>query len=65
MMRLSPKVRARLAERLICSLDGEEDADAKELWAAEVQRRDEEVRMGTVKGIPATAVFRKARSALR
>jgi len=31
MMRLSLKVRARLAERLISSLDGDEDAESDEL----------------------------------
>ena len=64
-MRLAPKDRARLAELLISSLDRDEDADAEELWAAEVQRRDEDFRSGRVKGIPATAVFRKARSGIR
>jgi putative addiction module component (TIGR02574 family) len=65
LMRLAPKIRARLAELLISSLDKDEDADVEELWAAEVQRRDDELRSGQVKGIAAAAVFRKARSAIR
>jgi len=64
-MRLSPCVRRRLAERLIASLDGEKHADAEELWAEEVERRDDDFRSSRVKGVPATTVFRKARSALR
>jgi putative addiction module component (TIGR02574 family) len=65
-MRLSTRARARLAERLPASLDDEPaDPNAGKLWAAEAQRRAEELASGKVKGTPATTVFRKARSALR
>ncbi len=63
-MRVSTKVRARLAERLLSSPDGDQDASAEELWAAEVQRRDDEFNSGRVKGISAATVFRKARSVI-
>jgi putative addiction module component (TIGR02574 family) len=65
-MRLPVRSRARLAERLLASLDDEPaDPDAEKLWADEAQRRAEEIASGRVKGIPAGKVLRKARAALR
>lgn len=64
-LKLPPRDRARLAERLISSLDDKEDADAEKLWVREAERRLDELRAGKVKGRPAASVFRKARSALR
>jgi len=40
-MRLSAAERARLIERLIASLDT--DPDVEEAWAAEVERRNDEI----------------------
>ena len=43
-MRLPVRLRARLAEQLIASLDQEPvDADAETLWTVEAQRRAEEL----------------------
>ncbi len=64
-LNLPPKERARLAERLIASLDAESDADAEQLWLEEAERRLDELESGKVSGIPAEEVFRKARSTLR
>jgi putative addiction module component (TIGR02574 family) len=64
-LKLSPRERARLAERLILSLDDEVDADAEGAWVIEAERRLEELRTGGVKGKSAASVFRKARAALR
>ncbi len=65
-MRLPARARARLAERLLASLDEEPaDPDAEKLWVAEAQRRAEEIASGKVKGVPAGKVLRKARAALR
>jgi putative addiction module component (TIGR02574 family) len=64
-LKLSPRERARLAQRLISSLDQHVDADAEELWLREAERRLGEIRSGKVNAIPATKVIRKARSALR
>ena len=63
-LKLSPRARARLAERLISSLDEETDADAEKLWVDEAERRLDELRTGRVKGRSAASVFRKARSTL-
>ncbi|HVN63357.1 MAG TPA: addiction module protein [Candidatus Binataceae bacterium] len=64
-MRLPPRSRARLAERLLASLDEPVDPDAADLWVAEAERRAEELAAGKVKGIPAEKVLRRARAALR
>jgi putative addiction module component (TIGR02574 family) len=64
-MKLSARERARLAERLISSLDDEEDADAEAAWIREGERRLDELRSGKVKGKTAASVFRKARAAVR
>jgi putative addiction module component (TIGR02574 family) len=64
-LKLPPRERARLAERLISSLDDQVDLDSDELWAEEAERRLEELRSGAVKSRSAENVFRKARSTLR
>ncbi len=65
-MPLPTRSRARLAERLIASLEqGPADPDAEMLWAAEAQWREEELASGKVNGIPAETVLAKARAALR
>jgi putative addiction module component (TIGR02574 family) len=64
-LKLSRRERARLAQRLISSLDREIDADAEKLWLEEAERRLAELKSGKVAGIPAEKVVRKARSALR
>ena len=64
-MKLSARERARLAERLISSLDDEVDVDAEAVWIREGERRLDELRSGKVKGRSAAAVLRRARAAIR
>jgi len=64
-LKLSRSERARLAQRLISSLDQELDPDAEKLWLREAERRLAELKSGKVAGIPAAKVIRKARSMLR
>ena len=64
-LRLSRRERARLAQRLISSLDQEVDANVEKLWLQEAERRLGELTSGKVAGIPAAKVIRKARSTLR
>jgi len=45
-LKLSRRARARLAQRLISSLDQEMDADAEKLWLAEAERRLGELKSG-------------------
>lgn len=51
--------RARLAERLIASLD--ENAEVEEAWAAEIKRRLDSIDRGEVELIPAEDVIAEAR----
>jgi putative addiction module component (TIGR02574 family) len=64
-LKLSRRERARLAQRLISSLDQEVDADAERLWLAEAERRLADLKSGKVAAIPAARVIRKVRAALR
>ena len=64
-LKLPRSARARLAQRLISSLDQEVDADTEKLWLQEAERRLQEIKSGKVSGIPAEKVIRKARSTLR
>jgi len=65
-LRLPARSRARLAERLLASLD-EEPADpaAGKLWVAEAERRAEDLASAKVKGVAAAKVLKRARAALR
>ena len=60
---LPPDGRARLAERLLASL--EDDAEITAAWVAEAQRRNAEIESGQVATISAEEVFAKARAKLR
>ena len=64
-LKLSRRERARLAQRLISSLDQEVDADAERLWLAEAERRLADLKSGKVAAIAAERVIRKVRAALR
>ena len=55
--------RARLAERLIASLD--EDSEIERAWAEEIERRVAELRSGKVKPIPGEQVFDELEDLLR
>ncbi len=64
-LELPPHQRARLAQRLIESLDedaAEDPAAVERAWEEEIQRRLEEHRTGTVRTVPAADVFAEARS---
>jgi putative addiction module component (TIGR02574 family) len=64
-LKLPRRERARLAQRLISSLDPDVDADVDKLWLQEAERRLAELKSRKVPGTPAEKVLRKARSALR
>ena len=64
-LRLPRKARARLALRLISSLDPQVDTDVDELWLQEPEHRLRELKSRMVAAIPAEKVIRKARAALR
>ena len=60
LLKLPMADRARLAERLIASLD--EDAEVEAAWLAEVLRRDEELQSGAVQGIPVEDALKSIRA---
>jgi putative addiction module component (TIGR02574 family) len=64
-LKLPRRERARLAQRLLSSLDPKADGDVEKLWLREAERRLGELKSGKVAGIPAEKVVRKARSTLR
>lgn len=57
--------RAKLAERLLQSLDGLSEAEIEQLWLDEAERRLEDYRAGRSEGIPAEEVFREAEDLIR
>ncbi len=64
-LQLSSKDRARLAERLISSLDARVDSEAEALWLDEAEGRLGELESGETQTSPADQVFAKARSTSR
>ncbi|HKA53594.1 MAG TPA: addiction module protein [Candidatus Binatia bacterium] len=63
-LKLNPNARARLAEKLLQSLEALSDAENEKLWAEEAQRRHQELETGTVVGRSAEEVLREARARL-
>lgn len=63
-MKLDSKSRARLAERLILSLDRESEAEIERLWILEAQRRVAEIREGRAVMVPHATVLRRVRREL-
>jgi putative addiction module component (TIGR02574 family) len=61
---LPSEARARLADRLVESLDPTEDEAMRELWAAEAIRRLDEVRSGRVKTISGEEGLARVRRAV-
>lgn len=62
-LKLNTSERARLAQRLIASLD--QDAEIEEAWAVEVERRIAEIESGRVQMIPAQDAIARARESLK
>jgi hypothetical protein len=64
-LKLAPQDRARLAEKLLHSLENLSDKENAELWAEEAQRRDVAWDEDPAIGRPATDVLRDARARLK
>ena len=63
-LKLTPTARARLAAKLLESLEALSDEENLRLWAEEAQRRDKAWEATGAAGHPAEEVFRDARSRL-
>ena len=61
---LPPDSRAMLAEHLLDSLNGEDQKRIDALWAAEAERRDQEIEDGTVTAIPGEEVMDRMRASI-
>jgi putative addiction module component (TIGR02574 family) len=61
-LKLDPKARARLAQKLLGSLEELSEEECAQLWAQEAQRRDAQMDAEPESGRPADDVFREARS---
>ncbi len=59
---LDPRSRARLAERLLESLESLSPDENARIWAEEAQRRADALDSDTLSSRPADAVFREARA---
>jgi putative addiction module component (TIGR02574 family) len=64
-MSLDARDRARLAEKLLESLDTLSQEEADRLWADEAERRLSEYRAGRMRAVPADEVVRKAQRLMR
>jgi broad specificity phosphatase PhoE len=64
-LKLDPKARARLAERLLESLEALSDQENERLWAEEAERRDAEWDAAPGTARPAVDVLRDARTKLK
>ena len=61
-LKLKPEARARLAERLLDSLEDLSDEENARVWAEEAERRAASWDVSPDSGRPAAAVFRDAKS---
>lgn len=64
-LKLDPKSRARLAGKLLESLENLSDEENARLWAEEAQRRDGEMDAHPDSGATPKDVFREARAKLK
>jgi hypothetical protein len=66
---LSREERGKLAERLLASLEGEEDLEDPEIveraWIDEVKRRQERFIRGEIREVPADEALARVRAGLR
>jgi len=64
-VKLPEKDRVRAVERLLNSLEPEEEQDVDTAWAAEIEHRSREIREGTVRLLPWKTVKSRARKLAR
>ena len=64
-LRLSPEDRAKLAQKLLLSLDALSEEELEHAWLTEADRRARELDRGEVQPIPAEEVRQKAKALLR
>ena len=65
LLKLDANSRAKLASKLLSSLDELSDTENEQLWAEEAIRRHKEMARGRAKSKSAEAVFRYAQARLK
>ena len=63
-MRLGIEGRARLAQKLLLSLDVPSEEENLHLWVIEAERRLRDLLTGKAKELPAEEAFRRARASI-
>ncbi len=63
-LRLNPASRARLAKKLLNSLDALSEAEVERLWVEEAERRNDQIERGVVEARRAEDVILDARARL-
>lgn len=58
-LQLQPAARAQLTHALVQSLASLPEAEVAIIWVAEAERRDAEMDLGQVQGVPGDEVFRR------
>lgn len=64
-MMLPSESRARLADLLVESLEGDDLGRIEQLWITEAKRRRDEVRSGNVETVPGEVALRQVRDSVR
>ena len=64
-LKLDPKARARLAGKLLESLENLSEEENARLWVEEARRRDTDMDAHPDSSVPANDVFRAARAKLK
>lgn len=64
-LKLDPRSRAEVANRLLESLDELSEVELEAMWLEEAERRDRALDRGELKAIPAETVFADIRSRLK
>ncbi len=65
LMQLSVEYQVWLAQSLLESLYGKDEADLTKLWLDDVRRRDNEIKNGAASCLPADQVLQKIREQLQ
>ena len=60
-IKLPPASRALLADKLVQSLESEDEGEIQQLWSSEAIRRRDEIRSGQVQPIPGEQVIDEVR----
>ncbi|MFP5304208.1 MAG: addiction module protein [Gammaproteobacteria bacterium] len=65
LLRMPAPKRARVAQKLLISLENLSEAELDQLWLDEAERRAADIDSGKVKLVPGEEVARKARALLK